>query len=120
MDRKQFFKDLVCRSVDLIEGSKAGKVLLADPNPKKKERPPGAHPSDEEFLKRCTGCDACMAACPVHAIMIDDLEKRDPFIYSEENPCIECPGTPCITACPTDALHRQFGIFRRSLGRFLN
>lgn len=115
MDRKQFFKELVSRSVDLIEESKVGKLLLADQDTRSRERPPGAHPSEEEFLNLCTGCDACMAACPVHAIVVDDLERRDPLIYSKENPCIECPGTPCITACPTDALHRQFGVYRKPL-----
>ena len=116
MDRKQFFKEFICRTVNVIEKSKVGKALNVVPESSTiKERPPGAHPSDEEFLLRCTGCDACMAACPVHAIMIEDLERRDPLLYPKDNPCIQCPGTPCISACPTGALNRQFGIYRRKV-----
>ncbi|WP_041941572.1 4Fe-4S dicluster domain-containing protein [Waddlia chondrophila] len=109
MDRKQFFKELVCMTVDLFERLPVGKVLSQTTDDRLKLRPPGAHPDEQEFLKRCTGCDACMVACPVHAIIIEDLERRDPLLYPKENPCIRCPGTPCITACPTEALHKSFG-----------
>lgn len=115
MDRKGFFKELVCLAVDAVEKSPAGSVFTKAVEHPLKVRPPGAHPDENEFLNRCTGCDACMAACPVHAIVIDQLEKRDPFLYPKENPCIQCPGTPCVTACPTGALQRQFGTHQRPL-----
>jgi len=67
------------------------------------ERPPGAVP-EEEFLKRCTGCDECMKACPVNIIMIEDQELRHPVIYPEKDPCIHCEDMPCIQSCPTGAL----------------
>lgn len=88
MDRKTFLKTL---------------LLI----PKKWERPPGANVDDKQFLKLCTGCDACMVACPHNVVMIEDLERRDPVIYPDEGPCLHCADYPCITACPTGALSLQ-------------
>ena len=68
------------------------------------ERPPGAHPEDKTFRDRCTGCDACMVACPVNVIMITDIEKRYPVIFPDKDPCIHCTGYPCIEACTHGAL----------------
>ncbi len=102
-------------TVEAIEGTKAGKAITAVVVDKKKERPPGAHPDENQFLSLCTGCDACMAACPVNVIMIEDLEKRDPLLFPDESPCIHCPGTPCITACPTGALNRKWGTLTRQI-----
>lgn len=108
MDRKEFFKEAfrrtVSKGIEVLEKSKALNQFSEAPL---KERPPGAHPSDQTFLSLCTGCDACMTACPVNVILIEDLEKRDPVIFPEKGPCIHCPGTPCITACPTGALSRN-------------
>lgn len=47
-------------------------------------------------IEQCTGCNACMSACPVEAIcLVDDLAK----VLDD---CIEC-GT-CIDECPTQAI----------------
>ena len=106
MDRKQFFKEAynlaVGAGIELIEKTEIGKQLLKEPQ--KVERPPGA---GKDFLQKCTGCDLCMAACPVNVIMIEDLERRDPVIFPEKDPCIKCPGYPCIRACPVNALSRE-------------
>ena len=115
MDRKQFFKEVFCRTVEVLEKTKIGKALHLEESQSKKQRPPGAHPNDEQFLKLCTGCDACMASCPVNIILVEDLEKRDPIIYPDEGPCIHCPGTPCISACSSGALDRIHGIHLRGL-----
>ena len=74
---------------------------------KTKERPPGAVAS---FTQHCTGCDACMVACPVNVIMIENLTTRHPLIYPEEAPCIHCEGYPCLTACNTGALTLDFAL----------
>lgn len=110
MDRKEFFQQAfnitVGKGLQLLEETKVGKALDSLVDDKAKlVRPPGAPSSDHDFLERCTGCDACMAACPVNVIMIKDLERRDPVIYPE-NPCIHCPGYPCIASCPTGALSK--------------
>lgn len=106
MDRAAFFseawKQLKKKGAEALEKSTLATKLerLAD----KKERPPGAPAADDLFRSLCTGCDRCMAACPVDVIMIEDLDNRYPLIYPEKDPCIHCPDTPCITSCPTGAL----------------
>lgn len=111
MDRGEFFS----KAMTLLVGGTAeilvnnpilrGLETIADaPGDTRGERPPGAIRPDGDFLASCTGCDACMIACPENVILIDDLEKRYPVIYPEENPCIHCAGYPCIQACATGAL----------------
>jgi ferredoxin len=116
VDRKDFltsaFKMLVAKSFDLIVENPLVNALEKlgeekDPACLRKERPPGALP-EREFLKKCTGCDACMIACPVNVVMIEDLEKRYPVIYPDKDPCIHCQGYPCIQICPTGALLLQW------------
>jgi ferredoxin-type protein NapG len=110
MDRKGFFSHLFKLAVDTgiqaIEATPIGRSLEKLADDRSKVRPPGAV-EEALFLQRCTGCDACMKACPVNVIMIEDLERRDPIIYPEKDPCIRCPGFPCIASCPTGALSRN-------------
>lgn len=80
----------------------------------KKQRPPGSAP-ETQFKQICTGCDACMIACPINVIMIEDLEKRTPLIYPDKGPCIHCQNYPCISVCPTGALHLTYGTDLRFL-----
>lgn len=98
MDRKEFFTYswnlLLQKGIQILEKTEIVKKLE-----KPVLRPPGA---SADFLAKCTGCDACMAACPINIILIHDLERRDPFI--EKGTCIHCPGYPCIASCPTGAL----------------
>jgi ferredoxin-type protein NapG len=103
MNRKDFFKELLCEGFNLIKDHPIIKSI--ENFTEIKERPPGASKDDKKFQQSCTGCDACMAACPIDIIMIEDLENRYPIIYPEKSPCIHCEGYPCITACPTGALH---------------
>lgn len=93
MNRLDFFKCLFGKGLELFEPLGEGE-----------ERPPGALRDEAEFKSRCTGCDACMKACPVNVIMVDDLVKRYPVIYPKTAPCVHCEGYPCIAACPTGAL----------------
>ncbi|MCB1149369.1 MAG: 4Fe-4S dicluster domain-containing protein [Chlamydiia bacterium] len=101
MNRRGFFKALGM----LVAESGLAKQI-EELAPRKKERPPGAAP-EKTFLSLCTGCDACMIACPYNVILIEDLDRRDPFIYPDESPCVRCADTPCIAACPTGALHER-------------
>lgn len=80
-----------------------------------RQRPPGACPDDHSFLDLCTGCDACMQACPVNVITIESMEKRDPYILPEESPCIHCEDYPCIQSCPTGALSHKYGYNLRNI-----
>ncbi len=81
-----------------------------------RQRPPGAHSSDEIFRTLCSGCDQCMIACPINVIMVEDQESRLPVIYPESDPCIHCDGTPCIASCPTGALAVENGTDLRVIG----
>lgn len=124
MDRKEFFyqafHSLLAKGVEVFEKTGAAKKLEALTEEKTssmslKLRPPGAAANEAEFLAKCTGCDACMKACPVNIIMIEDLERRDPVIFPESGPCIHCPGYPCISSCPAGALDRQNGFKLRMI-----
>lgn len=115
MDRKTFFKKAftlaVGKGLTLLENTPVMKAIEklekeaedSTSNRRIKQRPPGTLP-EREFLQTCTGCDACMIACPVNVIMIEDMESRLPLIYPLEAPCISCEGYPCIKSCPTGAL----------------
>jgi ferredoxin-type protein NapG len=115
MNRRDFFQTAFQKIMnvcgDLIEGKEITRLLKPlDLKKVKKQRPPGASKTDHEFVKLCTGCDACMAACPVNIIMIEDLQLRHPVIYPDEDPCLHCEGYPCIQSCPTAALNLSNGV----------
>lgn len=65
-------------------------------------RPPGAV-SEAAFLAGCTRCNDCIAACPVHAIVLAPARFRHaagtPMIDPYAAACIMCSDTPCIGAC---------------------
>jgi ferredoxin len=118
MDRKSFFQQLYLEvkksCYNLIENHQLLNVFIGsdkklEVNKVSKQRPPGAAKDDKEFIKRCIGCDACMVACPINIIMIEDLNLRYPLIYPELNPCTHCEDYPCIRSCPTDALNLNNG-----------
>ena len=71
-------------------------------------RPPGAL-AEPEFREACTRCDACVLACPHHAIkkaggeLGADLEGT-PVILPKQQPCWLCTDLPCIACCEPQAL----------------
>ena len=71
-------------------------------------RPPGAQ-VEALFLGLCTRCDACTAACPHEAISVQygygtPHDGTPVLLNLKEHPCLLCEDTPCISACPTEAL----------------
>lgn len=73
-------------------------------------RPPGAV-DEAAFLHACTRCNACVEACPVHAITLAPAQFRaaagTPMIQPSDAACIMCADTPCITACEPRVLRRD-------------
>lgn len=75
-------------------------------------RPPGAI-AEDAFMAACTKCGDCATACPHNAIVAASQRLREaagsPIIDAFKSPCLMCPDTPCISACPTDALQEVVG-----------
>lgn len=76
-------------------------------------RPPRAL-AEEEFLKACTRCEACIDACPHDAIRLAGPRLRQaagtPVIDAATEPCWMCEDTPCVTACEPGALLSSLGL----------
>jgi len=48
-------------------------------------------------MELCTGCGACVEACPVEAITL-----RDGKAHVDDDKCVECG--VCVDECPTEAI----------------
>lgn len=81
--------------------SKLAKMLVAP------IRPPGAL-EEVEFLSACTRCNACVEACPYHAVqrlpIQAGLAANTPYIEPRTQACLLCRDFPCISACEHGAL----------------
>lgn len=70
-------------------------------------RPPHAVP-ESEFVVGCTKCDACIQACPPHAIFrapeSEGILAGLPIIDADSQPCLMCDDMPCVPACEAGVL----------------
>jgi ferredoxin-type protein NapG len=82
-------------------------------------RPPGARP-EPDFLARCIKCGQCVEACPFDTLelaTVDDGRATGvPYFEPRRTPCYMCEDTPCIGACPTDALLEDTAIEDARMG----
>jgi len=68
-------------------------------------RPPGALTPDDAYLAACTGCEACVPACPASAIFMAEVSGRRVAVLAPgRTPCHLCATLPCIAACAPRAL----------------
>ncbi len=82
-------------------------------------RPPGAQ-QEADFLACCTKCGQCVEACPFDTLRLATLEQEEatgvPYFEPRTIPCYMCEETPCIKACPTDALLKDTAIEDARMG----
>lgn len=82
-------------------------ALVALGGDRKLLRPPGSQ-GERDFMARCVRCGKCMLACPYTAIapagFDAGISQGTPFIDARTQACRLCEDTPCVKACPTDAL----------------
>ncbi len=75
-------------------------------------------------LDRCTGCHTCTVACQMEKSLPPDValipvytmggtqdvpQGRYPDLYMDyvPRPCAHCQNPPCVSSCPTEALHQR-------------
>lgn len=82
----------------LASGMSANELVL---------RPPGAL-DENQFLKACLKCGACVEACPYDSLKLADTNDGaslgTPFFTAREIPCYMCTAIPCVPVCPSGAL----------------
>ncbi len=84
-----------------LNKAKASKLVL---------RPPAALKEDD-FLKACIKCGACVQACPYETLRLaqpqEEIPVGTPFFNPRLVPCHMCVDVPCVPVCPTNALDIQ-------------
>jgi ferredoxin-type protein NapG len=74
-------------------------------------RPPGAL-AEKQFLSACLRCGLCVRDCPYKTLKLaapgEPLATGTPYFAAREIPCEMCEDIPCIKACPSGALDREF------------
>jgi MauM/NapG family ferredoxin protein len=101
-------KDLLRSVADFLRG--VGEKVGAPPavRPEMLLRPPGALTPDDAYLAACTGCEACVPACPYGAIFMAEAAEgtgtRVAVLAPARTPCHLCADLPCVPACIPGAL----------------
>jgi len=74
-------------------------------------RPPGAL-GEVEFLSACLRCGLCVRDCPYHILKLapvgEPVATGTPYFEARAIPCEMCDDIPCVQACPSGALDREF------------
>ncbi len=104
LSRRQFFR---LGAGDVIRGLLRRKEE-GEKSARPPIRPPGALPSEDEFLATCERCGKCAEACPFDVIALlspaSGKAEGTPRLLPDETPCRWCNTWDCIHACPSGAL----------------
>ena len=111
--RGDWFKQICQRGAEAIASEQEPEFVLKKPAGQTRRnngfvhRPPHAVP-ESQFVVGCTKCDACIQACPPHAIFrapdSEGLLAGLPIIDAGSQPCIMCEDTPCVPVCEPGVL----------------
>ncbi len=50
--------------------------------------------------EKCVGCEACVGACPVEAIKMDNGKAK-----VDADKCVDCGS--CVSTCPNEAIKQE-------------
>jgi ferredoxin-type protein NapG len=111
--RGEWFSVIRRRGEQLIEDESEQEFQLKTPVGRARRggnfthRPPHAVP-ESEFVTGCTKCDACIEACPPHAIFqtpeSEGMLAGLPIIDALSQPCLMCTELPCVPVCEAGVL----------------
>ena len=111
--RGEWFSRIRERGAEMIEQESEPKFQVKRPMGLSRrgnqyvQRPPHAVP-ESEFVTGCTKCDACIEACPPHAIFrtpdSEGMMAGLPIIDALSQPCLMCNDLPCVPACEAGVL----------------
>ncbi len=90
-----------------IGGTFLGTIASGLAAPKLELRPPGAL-NENDFLKSCLKCGACVEACPYDSLILNNSTEDGtlglPYLKPRIIPCYMCTDIPCVPVCPSGAL----------------
>ena len=110
--RGEWFSIIRERGAEMIEREAETKLQIKTPVGRARSggfihRPPHAVP-ESEFVVGCTKCDACIEACPPHAIFrapeSEGMMAGLPIIDALTQPCLMCTDLPCVPVCEAGVL----------------
>jgi len=112
--RGEWFNRIRERGAKMIEDAAEPEFHIRTPEGRARkggsfvQRPPHAVP-ESEFVVGCTKCDACIEACPPHAIFrtpeSEGMMAGLPIIDALTQPCLMCNDLPCVPACEPGVLN---------------
>ncbi len=108
LDRRAFFRHGFRSLLDTVAETVRASRGVASPQPTRlrRLRPPGAL-AEPDFLRLCTRCDDCIAACPAACIARvpeGEADAGTPVIVPDLRACVLCTELSCTKVCEEGAL----------------
>jgi len=105
ISRKELLRGVFSMFRDVQE--RVTTAAVSSSAPSVRVNPPGALQPEAAYFAACTGCEACVKACPyecIHMTEAGEPERHVAVLYPERKPCRLCEDLPCIAACKDGAL----------------